>query len=203
MIDVKCEHSEQVDPKKLLDHPGNPNKHPSKQIELLAKSIQTYGWRHPIVVSKRSGYIVAGHGRKAAALNLDCSTVPVDYQDFKSEEEELAVLLADNILPELATMDDALLEVGKFTLLEAGFELESIGVPELSFDDINQVEPPDLPDGERAPFQQMTFTLHDSQVEIVKGAIDKAKKAGQGESNINDNSNGNALSFICGEYGIS
>jgi hypothetical protein len=133
-ISIKCEHTELIDPKKLKEHPGNPNKHPSKQIEMLAKSIEAYGWRHPIVVSKRSGYIVAGHGRKAAALGLGCQ-VPVDYQDFASEEEELAVLLADNILPELAVMDEELLLLGKGKLELLEFDLETIGIPELKVDD--------------------------------------------------------------------
>ena len=38
-----------------------PNQHSADQIILLAKIIGGQGWRAPIVVSKRSGYIVAGH----------------------------------------------------------------------------------------------------------------------------------------------
>lgn len=53
-----------------------------------------------------------------------------------------------------------------------------------------------LPDGERAPFQQMTFTLHDEQVEQVKTALGAAKALGPFDS-PNENSNGNALARIC------
>ncbi len=53
-----------------------------------------------------------------------------------------------------------------------------------------------LPEGERAPFQQMTFTLHDSQVEQVKTAVSIAAKMGAYDS-PNENGNGNALARIC------
>ena len=57
-------------------------------------------------------------------------------------------------------------------------------------------EYPALPDGDKAPFVQMTFTLHDEQVEEVKAAMDVAKSLGAYDS-PNENSNGNALARIC------
>ena len=57
-------------------------------------------------MSKRSGLIVRGHGRLEAALLMGAEKVPVDYQDYASEAEELADLLADNRLSELAELDE-------------------------------------------------------------------------------------------------
>ena len=54
-----------------------------------------------------------------------------------------------------------------------------------------------LPDGDREPFQQMTFTLHDTQVEQVKAAIVASKALGEFVDSPNENSNGNALARIC------
>jgi hypothetical protein len=68
---------------------------------------------------------------------------------------------------------------------------------------VSETGPPELPEGEKSEFQQITFTLHESQAEIVSIAIDAAKKAGHGDSTLNDNSNGNALFEICAEYGRS
>jgi len=56
-----------------------------------------------------------------------------------------------------------------------------------------------LPNEDRAPFQQMTFTLHDEQAEQVKEALRLAKAAGFVGSQ-NENSNGNALARICETY---
>lgn len=104
-VEVHCSHSEMVDLFSLVPNPRNPNTHPVKQIELLAKIIKNYGWRHPIIVSKKSGFVVAGHGRREAALLLNLEKVPVDYQDFKNEAEEWAVLINDNKIAELAEMN--------------------------------------------------------------------------------------------------
>ena len=54
-----------------------------------------------------------------------------------------------------------------------------------------------LPDEDRAPFQQMTFTLHDTQAETVKEALAASKAMGAFIDSENENSNGNALARIC------
>jgi ParB-like chromosome segregation protein Spo0J len=105
-IPVNCAHTRMEAIERLIPHPRNPNRHPDEQVARLAKIIRFSGWRAPIVVSKRSGYIVAGHGRLAAAQLLQVAKAPVDYQDFESDEQELAHLVADNQIPELAEMDD-------------------------------------------------------------------------------------------------
>jgi len=56
-----------------------------------------------------------------------------------------------------------------------------------------------LKDGDRAPFQQMTFTLADEQAEQIKNAIADIKKTDEykyAETMGNENSNGNALYLI-------
>ncbi|NBR87399.1 MAG: hypothetical protein EBT61_18165 [Verrucomicrobia bacterium] len=69
-IAVHCSHDRMVAVTEIVANPRNPNKHPAKQVALLAKIIRHQGWRAPIVVSKRSGFVVAGHGRLAAAQPL-------------------------------------------------------------------------------------------------------------------------------------
>ena len=103
---IHCAHNALVDPATLKPNPKNPNRHSAHQIQLLASIIQEQGWRGPITVSKRSGLIVRGHGRLEAALLMGAAVVPVDYQDYGSEAEELADLLADNRLAELAELDE-------------------------------------------------------------------------------------------------
>lgn len=105
-VTVHCSHSEMVDLFLLVDNPRNPNTHSKKQIELLAKIIQTHGWRVPITVSRRSGFIVRGHGRLEAAKHLGLDTAPVDYQDYQSEAEEWADMIADNKIGWLSEIDE-------------------------------------------------------------------------------------------------
>lgn len=108
-IKVFCAHDMMVALSELKPNPKNPNTHPDVQIKALAKIIEAQGWRQPIKVSNRSGYIVSGHGRYKAAQLLECERVPVDFQDYDSEELELADLLADNRIAELAEIDNNLL----------------------------------------------------------------------------------------------
>lgn len=109
-IKVFCSHTEMRDPVSLVEHPRNYNTHPAEQIRLLAKIIKHQGWRNPITVSKRSGYVVKGHGRLAAAMLLKCEEVPIDLQDYKDEASELADMIADNRIAELAEADQNELE---------------------------------------------------------------------------------------------
>lgn len=82
----------------LKPNPKNPHKHSPEQIERLAELVKYQGVRHPVIVSKRSGFIVVGHGRmeafKLAGLNL----CPVVYQDFPSDEAEFAFITSDNAI---------------------------------------------------------------------------------------------------------
>jgi ParB family chromosome partitioning protein len=54
-----------------------------------------------------------------------------------------------------------------------------------------------LPDGDKSPFQQMTFTLSDEQAEQVKAALDAARALGGFVDTGNENGNGNALARVC------
>ena len=62
-IEIHCVYSELRDPRELKPNPLNPNRHSAHQISLLASIIQEGGWRNCITVSKRSGFVVRGHGR--------------------------------------------------------------------------------------------------------------------------------------------
>lgn len=195
---VFCSHTEMRDPASLVEHPRNYNTHPAEQIRLLAKIIKHQGWRNPITVSKRSGYVVKGHGRLAAALQLGCSEVPVDVQEYKDEASEYADMIADNRIAELAEADEDALKglltddvFEDFDLDLTGFDMDAFSVPE--------IEPPDLPSGDREPFRQVTFILHDDQHSLLEKALNIAKENGGDLSEINDNTNGNKIAWICNE----
>mgnify|MGYP001201168825 FL=1 len=138
-IEVHCAYDEMVDITRLVPNPRNPNQHSDRQIELLAKIIEHQGWRAPITVSKRSGFIVRGHGRLLAAEALGLDEVPVDYQDYANEAEEWADLIADNRLAELSELDNEMLrdliqeiDSEKFDLTLTGYDedaLESLLAP--------------------------------------------------------------------------
>lgn len=104
-MSIRCEYTELIEPHKLVPHPKNPNKHPQEQVERLAKIIDHQGQRSPIVVSKKTGFIVAGHGRLEAMQHLGWEKVAVDYQDFENEADEYAHMTADNAIGGWSTLD--------------------------------------------------------------------------------------------------
>jgi ParB-like chromosome segregation protein Spo0J len=128
-IPVHCAHDGIVDISTLRPNPRNPNRHPDTQIDLYAKAIAGNGWRRPITISNLSGMITRGHGALLAARKLGLKTAPVDYQDYASEALEMADIVADNRLAELAELSltgvkDILLELntGDFDMDLTGFD---------------------------------------------------------------------------------
>lgn len=106
---IHCAHDAVWPTAKLKPHPKNPNHHPASQIQLLADIIKAQGWRSPICVSLRSGYVTKGHGRLQAAILAGMKSVPVDLQKYKSDAAEMADMIADNRIAELSDREpDAL-----------------------------------------------------------------------------------------------
>ena len=182
----------------LIPFARNSRTHSDEQVAQIAASIREFGWTNPILIDGANG-IIAGHGRLAAARKLGIAEVPVVVLDHLTDAQKRALVIADNKLALNAGWDFELLENEVRGLDDDGFDLALLG-----FDDaelikmLSEVEPGELPvlaDGDREPFQQMTFTLHDEQVEQVKAAMDAAKAMGPFDS-PNENSNGNALARV-------
>lgn len=132
-VPVFCAYDELAPIGKCVPNPGNPNTHPPKQIALLAAIIKGQGWRKPITISRRSGFVVAGHGRLEAAQLLGASVVPVEYQQYATEAEEYADLMADNRIAELAEMNTSALadmlqsmDTGEMPLEMSGYTAEDL-----------------------------------------------------------------------------
>ena len=118
--------------------------------------------------------------------------------------EATAFAIADNRTAELAEWDDealaALLDSMDSDVLAAtGFEQGELEAMLGAFD-VDAIELSGLPDGDGSGIQQMTFTLHDDQVKMVKAAMAHAKACGPFGDTGNDNNNGNALARIAEAY---
>ena len=135
-IPVYCAYDKIVPVAEVRPNPKNPNQHPEEQIELLAKIIKTQGWRAPITVSTLSGLVVRGHGRLMAANFLGLGCVPVDFQHYKNNDEELADLLADNKIAELAEIDSKMLAEVFMDIDPAAIDIDITGYSDEEYHDI-------------------------------------------------------------------
>ena len=138
-MEIKCAHTEIIDIDLLVPNPKNPNKHPKRQIELLAKIMRHQGWRAPIVVSNRSGFIVKGHARLEAAKLNGWTKAPIDRQDYANEADEYADMVADNKISELAETD---LSMVLNDVLDLGpdFDFDLLGIPDFKLPEDIEIE---------------------------------------------------------------
>ena len=93
-----------ISPHALKPNQRNPRTHSKKQIRQIADSVLAFGFVVPLVVDE-SNTILLGHGRLAAAINLDLNEVPVIMLGGLSEAKKRALLLADNKITENAGWD--------------------------------------------------------------------------------------------------
>lgn len=126
-MEIKSKEIQIVDVDSLVPNPKNNNKHPKEQIERLAKLIKYQGFRNPLVVSNRSGFVLCGHGRIEAAKMAGLKQVPVMYQDFENEAQEYAYLTSDNAIASWSELD---LSMVNAELMDLGpdFNVELLGL---------------------------------------------------------------------------
>lgn len=190
---------EQINVSELIPYARNSRTHSDEQISQIMASIREFGFTNPVLVDG-DGVIIAGHGRVSAAMRLGMKEVPCLRLDYLTDAQKRAYVIADNKLALNSGWDDEMLRIELGELSEADFDLGVIGFSKDELKTLTaEIEAalPDLPSGDREPYQQMTFTLHDEQAEQVKMAMDKAKEMGPFVDTGNENSNGNALARVC------
>ena len=111
----------------IFPYAQNP-RHNEAAVEAVARSIQEFGFRQPIVVDAQ-GVIVVGDTRFKAAQKLGLKAVPVHVATGLTPTQVRAYRVADNKLGELATWDIDLLsqeikalEASELDLSLLGFE---------------------------------------------------------------------------------
>ena len=180
--------------------PSNVRKHSRRNLDAIKASLRKFGQQKPIVVDAK-GIVLAGNGTLTAAQELGWTEIQIVRTELAGVEAT-AFAIADNRTAELAEWEEDKLNAVLKSLQDEGVDLADLGYSPVDIDQfaVSEVEPPALKDGDRAPFRQMTFTVHDEQFKEVEAAMSKAKEEGGGESAVNENSNGNALAFICGRF---
>jgi hypothetical protein len=117
-------------------------RHNDSAVDAVAKSLQEFGWRQPVVVDK-DGVIVVGHTRWKAAQKLGMQTVPVHVATELTPAQARAYRIADNATGGIATWDMDLLPVEIKELEALDFDLDFLG-----FTDEQMADMMAGPDGE-------------------------------------------------------
>ena len=185
----------------LIPYVNNSRTHSAEQVTQVASSIKEFGFTNPILLDE-SNSIIAGHGRLLAAQKLGMDEVPTITLVGLTEAQRKAYVIADNQLALNSGWDLDSLRVEIERLEELDFDLSLLGFEDDVISKLLDIdaELPELPDGDRDPFQQKTFVLHDEQAGLIDDAILKAKTSPLIDTGMNENSNGNAISFICEQW---
>jgi hypothetical protein len=178
-------------------NPNNPRVIKDDKFEKLVQSIKDFPKMleiRPIVVNDDM-IVLGGNMRLKACKEAGLKEVPIIKASDLTEEQQREFIIKDNVgfgewdWEQLKEWDGEELEAWGLDVPEFGMELDADEFGE-NFT---------LPDGDKAPFQQMTFTLADEQAEQIKNAIADIKQTEEykyTETMGNENSNGNALYLI-------
>jgi hypothetical protein len=176
-------------------NPNNPRLIKDEKFHKLVKSIQEFPKMleiRPIVVNYDM-IVLGGNMRLKACKEAGLKEIPIIFADDLTEEQQREFIIKDNIGFGEWDWEMIANEWGAEQLEEWGLDLPGFDNVEDLGEDFN------LPAGDKAPFQQMTFTLADEQATVIKNAIDDIKQTDEykyAESMGNENSNGNALYLI-------
>ena len=111
--------------KDLKPYKKNAKKHPKKQIERIANSIELFGFNDPVAIWK-DNVVISGHGRLEAMKQLGYAEVPCIRLDHLTDEERKAYTLAHNKVAEsewdYSILDDEINSITEFDMCDFGFE---------------------------------------------------------------------------------
>lgn len=181
----------------LIFDPNNARIHDEKNLLAIESSLIQFGQRKPIVLTS-SSLIVAGNGTTEAAKRLGWKEIAaVRVPDSWSQDEVKAFALADNRTSELAAWNPERLSEQLKELSAAEFPVFDLGFEPLSFPKEEEWEGIfDATARDKKDIQQISFTFHKDQAEMIEGALAKSKEMGDFGDTGNPNANGNALARI-------
>jgi hypothetical protein len=176
-------------------NPNNPRLIKDDKFKKLVQSIKDFPEMlniRPIVVNQDM-IILGGNMRYKACKEAGLKEIPIIKTDL-TEEQQREFLIKDNTSGGEWDWEVLANEWDNEQLEEWGLDLVGFDANAEDFG-----EDFSLADGDKAPFQQMTFTLADEQAEQIKNAIADIKTTEEYkycETLGNENSNGNALYLI-------
>jgi len=138
-MEIKATSIVMVPINKIIPNGKNNNIHTEEQKRYARKIFDYQGFRAPLLISNRTGKLVAGHLRLEIAKEKGVKELPCMFQDFDSEEQEYAHLTADNALAAQSSLDFGQINSD---ILEFGpFDIELLGIKDFVIEPIEKLEP--------------------------------------------------------------
>lgn len=138
----------------------NPRIIPQAAVDAVARSIQAFGFRQPIVVDG-NGVILAGHTRYKAAQQLGMTEVPVVWQTDITDIQARGYRIADNKVAELSAWDRDALDTEVRELADLGdIDIGAVGLADWELERILREDEPvhGAPEEEAPPSYSQAYT---------------------------------------------
>lgn len=165
---------------RLVPYEKNAKKHDPKQVEKIAESIRGHGWTTRIVVEE-DGTIIAGHGRRLAAMMLLQKSVPVTVLKGITKEQARALRLIDNKVQEGGYDTNLLAEELRDLVVDLEMDLTSFfDARDLDFaiDDLGEIDLGSLSDDISGEVLAQTERTQAEIVDSDKGSVPVSKALG-------------------------
>lgn len=185
----------EINIKEIKPNPNNPRVLKDDKFKKLVQSLKDFPEManvRPIVVNTEM-IVLGGNMRLRAMQEAGWKKAPVQIVDWSIEKQN-EFIIKDNVGFGEWDWDAIANEWNNEELINWGLDL-----PGFDIDADKLGTDFSLPEGDKAPFQQMTFTLADEQAEQIKNAIADVKETEEYkycETMGNENTNGNALYLI-------
>ena len=188
--------TEKVSISQVKTNPNNPRLIKDDKFKKLVSSIKEFPEMleiRPIVVDN-DNIVLGGNMRLRACKEAGLKEVHIIKADQLTEKQQREFIIKDNVGFGEWDWDD----------IANGWDVEQLktyglDMPVFIEDSDEFGTDFDLPDGDKDPYQQMTFTLADEQSEQIRNSIEDIKRTEEYkycETMGNENSNGNALYLI-------
>jgi hypothetical protein len=187
--------TETVKISEVKGNPNNPRIIKDDKFKKLVESVKTFPEMlniRPIVVNSDM-VVLGGNMRLRACKEAGLKEIPIIKADTLTPEQQSEFIIKDNVSGGEWDWNMLANEWNAEELGEWGLDVPISYGEDIGTDGFT------LPDGDKAPFQQMTFTLADEQATVIKNAIEDVKATEEykyAETMGNENSNGNALYLI-------
>lgn len=121
----------------IKPYKNNPRKN-DKVVDAVAKSIEEFGFKNPIIIDG-TGEIIAGHTRLKSAEKLGLEEVPTVEAADLTDEQVKAFRIADNKTAELSSWDFELLESELSEITEVDFDTMGFAGLEPDFENLEEM----------------------------------------------------------------
>ena len=168
---------EWIDPATITPYENNPNSHPDEQVAQIIASIKEFGFMSPVLIDER-GMLLAGHGRRLAALELKLPAIPAVRRSGLTPEQKRAYVIADNKIAKNAGIDWDILSEQLRVLEAEGYNVAVTGFSESEVEQLlTKWAPASVDATKTADYANRSLLFNAEEWPTIKKGVDMVRES--------------------------